>query len=258
MLLLFRFELDVYREAGVPCRWVGHPLLDESASDGDQETFARRHRLAPGERVLGLLPGSRALEVSQLLPTMLDAAERLHAGGRLDRVLIAAAPSIDIGLIETALERTGGFRARVTVVVGEAAGVLRASRAAVVASGTATLQAAVLGTPLVMVYRVSPLTAWIARRLVTAPHLALVNVVAGRRVVPELVQEAMTAERIAAEAGRLLVDDRAAAAMKAELAGVRAALGEPGASARAAEAILELLGSRVTLDSCFAQGGNRG
>jgi lipid-A-disaccharide synthase len=268
MLLLFRFELDVYREAGVPCRWVGHPLLDDAASDGDQETFARRHRLAPGERVLGLLPGSRALEVSQLLPTMLDAAERLHAGGRLDRVLIAAAPSIDIGLIEAALERTGGFRARVTVAAGEAAGVLRASRAAVVASGTATLQAAVLGTPLVMVYRVSPFTAWIARRLVTAPHLALVNVVAGRRVVPELVQEAMTAERIAAEVGRLLVDDRAAAAMKAELAGVRAALGEPGASARAAEAILELLGSRVTreatirrharLDSGVARGGNRG
>lgn len=248
MLVLFDFEADVYRKAGVPCRWVGHPLLDDAAPDGEQEAFARRYRLTKGERTLGLLPGSRALEVSRLLPAMLGAAERLHAAGTIDRVLIAVAPSIDAGLVQSLVDRTGTFRARVTVAIGEAAAVLRASRAAVVASGTATLQAAVIGTPLVMVYRVAPLTAWIARRLVTAPHLALVNVVAGQRVVPELVQEQMTAERIAAEVGRLLTDERAASAMRVDLARVRAALGQPGASVRAAEATLE----------CLAQGARGG
>jgi lipid-A-disaccharide synthase len=241
MLVLFDFEADAYRTAGVPCRWVGHPLLDETASDGEQEAFARRYRLTKGERVLALLPGSRALEVSRLLPAMLDAAERLHAARTIDRVLVAVAPSIDAGLVQSAVDRRGAFGTRVTVAIGEAAAVLRASRAAVVASGTATLQAAVIGTPLVMVYRVAPLTAWIARRLVTAPHLALVNVVAGRRVVPEVVQEQMTAERIAAEVGRILTDERVASAMRADLARVRSALGEPGASARAAEATLEWL-----------------
>ncbi len=141
------------------------------------------------------------------------------------------------GLVGDGLPEEAGQR----VAIGEAAAVLRASRAAVVASGTATLQAAVIGTPLVMVYRVAPLTAWIGRRLITTPHLALVNVVAGRRVVPELVQEQMTPERIAAEVGRLLTDERAASTMRADLARVRAALGEPGASARAAEATLEWL-----------------
>ncbi|MBI3608022.1 MAG: lipid-A-disaccharide synthase [Nitrospirae bacterium] len=241
MLVLFEFEAEVYRTAGVPCRLVGHPLLDDAAPDADQETFARRYRLATGERALGLLPGSRALEVSRLLPAMLDAAERLHAAGTIDRVLVAVAPSIDAGLVQSLVDRTGAFRARVTVAIGEAAAVLRASRAAVVASGTATLQAAVIGTPLVMVYRVAPLTAWIARLLITIPHVALVNVVAGRRVVPELVQEQMTAERIAAEVGRILTDERTASAMRADLARVRSALGEPGASARAAEATLEWL-----------------
>jgi lipid-A-disaccharide synthase len=119
--------------------------------------------------------------------------------------------------------------------------VLRASRAALVASGTATLQAAVVGTPLVMAYRVSPLTAWIGRRLITTPHLALVNVVAGRRVVTELIQDAVTAEGLVAAVAPLLTDDRVNEAMRQELAEVRAALGGPGASGRAADAVLSVL-----------------
>jgi len=241
MLVLFRFEEDLYRRAGVACRWVGHPLLDEAMSDGEQAAFLRRHRLDTGQTVLALLPGSRAQEVARLLPTMLEAARALHGAGVAQRILIAAAPSVDAGPIDALVDRAGTVASAVTVVRGEAAAVLRASRAAVVASGTATLQAAVIGTPLVMVYRVSPLTAWIGRRLITIPHLALVNVVAGRRVVPELVQEAMTSEAVAHEAGRLLSDPAARDAMRRDLAAVRAALGEPGASGRAADAVLEWL-----------------
>jgi len=238
MLVLFAFETDLYRAAGVPCRWVGHPLLDEESSATDRETFAARHQLASGERVLALLPGSRALEVSRLLPTMLAAAERLCAEGLFDRVMLAAAPSIDMGLID-GITASAHSRVRVTVTSGEASEVLRVARAAVVASGTATLQAAVIGTPLVMVYRVAPFTAWIGRRLITSPHLALVNVVAGRRVVPELVQEAMTVENIVGELGNLVSDETKDRAMRDGLAEVRATLGAPGASARAADAILD-------------------
>jgi lipid-A-disaccharide synthase len=244
MLVLFQFETALYERAGVPCRWVGHPLLDDPSPEDEHEAFAWRHRIGRDERVLALLPGSRAQEVGRLLPTMLEAARTLRASGAADRVLIAAAPSVDARAIDDAVSRAGDAASAVTVVRGEAASVLLASRAALVASGTATLQAAVVGTPLVMAYRVSPLTAWIGRRLITTPHLALVNVVAGRRVVPELVQDQVTAEGLADAVRPLLTDDRANEAMRRELAAVRAALGAPGASARAAEAVLALLAGR--------------
>lgn len=246
MLVLFRFEEALYRSAGVPCRWVGHPLLDDPMSEAEQAAFSRRHRLDVAQRVLGLLPGSRAQEIEQLLPPMVEAARGLHAAGVVDRVLISAAPSVDAAIVDAVLAAAGDLPAAATVVRGEAAAVLRASRAAIVASGTATLQAAVVGTPLVMAYRVSPLTFWIARRLVTTPHAALVNVVAGRRVVPELMQEEVTAERLMTAVTPLLTDDRAAEAARQDLAEVRAALGETGASGRAADAVLGLLrGVRV-------------
>jgi lipid-A-disaccharide synthase len=241
MLVLFRFETALYERAGVPCRWVGHPLLDDPSPDAEHAAFARRHRIEDGERVLALLPGSRAQEVGALLPTMLGAARRLRASGAADRVMIAAAPSVDARAIEAAVSRAGVLASSVTVVRGEAASVLRASRAALVASGTATLQAAVVGTPLVMAYRVAPLTAWIARCLISTPHLALVNVVAGHRVVTELVQGQVTAEGLADAVTPLLADDRANEAMRRALADVRAALGEPGASGRAADAVLAVL-----------------
>jgi lipid-A-disaccharide synthase len=241
MLVLFRFEESLYQRAGVPCRWVGHPLLDDPSPEAEHAAFARRHRIAEDQRVLAVLPGSRKQEVSRLLPTMLEAATRLCASGAADRVLIAAAPSVEGRAIDDAVTRMGGAASAVTVVRGEAASVLRASRAALVASGTATLQAAVVGTPLVMAYRVSPFTAWIGRRLITTPHLALVNVVAGRRVVTELIQDEVTADGLAAAVTPLLTDDRVNEAMRRELAEVRANLGEPGASGRAADAVLSVL-----------------
>ncbi len=242
MLVLFRFEAALYERAGVPCRWVGHPLLDdEGSSESDSAAFARRHRLEPGHSVLALLPGSRAQEVQQLLPPMLETARTLCASGTVDRVLISAAPSVDETVMRAALARAGTLPSCATVVRGEAAAVLRASRAAIVASGTATLQAAVVGTPLVMVYRVSAVTFWIARRLVTTPYAALVNVVAERRVVPELMQREVTAERLVADVTPLLTDDRATEAARRDLAEVRAALGTAGASTRAADAVLALL-----------------
>jgi lipid-A-disaccharide synthase len=244
MLVLFRFEAAWYERAGVPCRWVGHPLLDDPAPDAEHDAFARRHRLDADQAVLGVLPGSRAQEVARLLPTMLDAAQLLRASGAVHRVLIAAAPSVDAAVVDAAVSRAGDLASAVTVVRGEAPAVLHASRAAIVASGTATLQAAVVGTPLIMAYRVSPLTAWIGRRLITSPHLALVNVVAGRRVVPELVQDDLTAERLAAAVTPLLADGRAADLMRRELAEVRSSLGAPGASGRAADAVLALLAER--------------
>jgi lipid-A-disaccharide synthase len=121
MLVLFRFEESLYQRAGVPCRWVGHPLLDDPVPESEHAAFGRRHRLEPGQTVLGLLPGSRAQEVHQLLPPMLDAARSLHASGVVDRVLIAAAPSVDAAVVEASNARARDLSKAVTVVRGEAA-----------------------------------------------------------------------------------------------------------------------------------------
>lgn len=244
VLAAFPFEKSLYEEAGVPVEFVGHPLLDVVPSDLDRAKA--RERLGVGERqaLVGLLPGSRRQEVDRLLPPMLDAAVRLsRADGRRCFVLGLAA-SVDRGLVTVHLRRAseaGG--PPVEVVEGLTHEVMAASDALLIASGTATLEAALLGAPMVVCYRVSPLSEVVARLLARSAWISLPNIVAGRGVVPEILQDEVTGARLASEAERLLVDSVAATAQRAAFKEVRSRLGQPGVGVRAARAVLKVVGA---------------
>jgi lipid-A-disaccharide synthase len=242
VLAAFPFEKALYEEAGVPVEFVGHPLLDVVPSDLDHARA--RERLGVGDRrvLVGLLPGSREQEISRLLPRMLDAAARLAVDGKRSFVL-GLAPSVERKRVAAMLERAaeaGG--PPVEIVEGMTYEVMAAADALLIASGTATLEAALLGAPMVVCYRVSRMTELMARLLKRSPWISLPNIVAGRGVVPEILQRDATAERFAAEVERLLVDPVAATAQRAAFKELRDRLGKPGVGARAARAVLEVAG----------------
>jgi lipid-A-disaccharide synthase len=236
-IVILPFEEELYRRAGVSCTFVGHPLLDEVAPSYDRDELRKRFGLDSSAPVVGLLPGSREGEVRALFPAMLQAAANIagrHPGAQF---IVAQAPSIAGDLLGNS-SAGGGAGVTVRVVQDQASEVMAVSDALLVASGTSTLQAAVIGTPMVLTYRTSWLTCWLARRLIRIPWIGLVNIVAGRSVVPELIQQDATPERMSEEASRLLADGEAARRMKMELRKVREALGSPGASRRAAAVVL--------------------
>ena len=235
VLVILPFEKAIYDQANIPCTFVGHPLLDAVGSDYDRPGLRQRFGLAPEGSVIALLPGSRMREVESLLPIMLEAAEKLAQRAPQTQFLLAQASTIQDNLLESVLQKSS---VSVKVVKEQASEVMAAADLALVASGTATLQAAVIGTPLILVYRTSALTFWLAFFLIRVRWIGLVNLVAERTVVPELIQTDATGQRLYEEASRLLDDRFAYDEMKRGLAKVRASLGQPGASARAAEVVL--------------------
>jgi lipid-A-disaccharide synthase len=235
MIVIFPFEEGLYREAGVPVTFVGHPLVDLARPASDRAAFLARHGLDPGRPVVALLPGSRRKEVALNLPPLVEAVDRLRASAPERQFLLAVAPSLDPALVTDVV----GARP-IALAPGQAHAVLGACDVALVASGTATVEAALLDAPMVVVYRLSSLTYHLGRRLVKVPHFAMVNLIAGRRLVPEVIQYEFTAGRVAAEAEALLVPgSEALRVMREGLAEVRGRLGGPGASERAAEVVLE-------------------
>lgn len=235
VVVILPFEADVYHRAGVPCTFVGHPLLDEVAPSYDQAELRKQFDLTAAHPVIGLLPGSRQSEIRSLLPIMLDTAKRLWARWPRMQFVLAKAPSVSDDLLSVFLRKSD---LPVRVVHGQASEVMAAADLLFVASGTATLQAAVVGTPMILVYTTNVPTYWLARLLIRVDSIGLVNLVAGRKIVPELIQKEASPERLLEEAERLLQDRRAYDQMKADLWAVRASLGEPGASRRAAEVVL--------------------
>lgn len=235
MLVILPFEEGLFRSAGIPCDFVGHPLLDAMAPSYDRVELRKRFGLETDAPVIGLLPGSREKEVRSLLPVMLEAAQHLRHSYPGIGIVVAQASSIPNGCITTLAEGSG---LEVRVIRDQPNEVMAVSDLLLVASGTATLQAAVIGTPMVIVYRLPWLTYWIARCLVTVDCIGLVNIVAGRRIVPELIQHEAIPERLYEEAARLLRDRAACDEMRAALRAVRQSLGEAGASRRAAELVL--------------------
>jgi lipid-A-disaccharide synthase len=237
MLVIFPFEEALYREAGVPVTFVGHPLVDLVHPLSDYRGFVQGLGLNPDRPIVALLPGSRPKEITHNLPPLAGAVEKL-ARERPDlQFLLALAPSLGFRAVADAL---GSLP--VHIVANQAQGVLASGTVSVVASGTATVEAALLGAPMVVVYRLAPLTYLLGRRLVKVPHFAMANLIAGKRVVPEVIQRELTPERVAGEVGALLDAPDRRESMRASLAEVRQKLGAPGASARAAAAVLKVAG----------------
>jgi lipid-A-disaccharide synthase len=229
MLVIFPFEEALYRGESVPVTYVGHPLVDLVHPADDRAAFLRELDVDPQRPVLALLPGSRRPEVANNLPVLAETARRLHRERPDLQFLLAVAPLLDPRGLASPF---GDLPVR--PVHDRSHAVVGAADVALVASGTATVETALLGTPMVVVYRVSPVSYALGRPFVRVPHYAMVNIIAGREVVPELIQGDFTPDRVAAEALALLTDTRRRKAMIEDLAEVRRRLGGGGASDRAA------------------------
>jgi lipid-A-disaccharide synthase len=240
MVVIFPFEEAIYREAGVPVDFVGHPLVDVVRASITRAEFAARLGLDAGRPIVTLLPGSRRSEIERHYPLIMEACERLSGEPRTRgsiQFVLAAAPALGTELFAP-YARPG---VSVTRVEGATYDALSAADCAIVASGTATVEAALLGTPMVVVYRVSPTSAFVLKRMVRSPFIAMVNLIAGRRVVPELIQDQFTSEAVVEEVRKLLESPAARDEMKAGLAEVRTKLGPDGAIERAADIFAAML-----------------
>ena len=241
VLAVLPFEEELYRRAGVAVQFVGHPLQDILPFDLDRADARRRLGLDSDDVVVALLPGSRREEVSRLLPDMLDAARRLWTAGVARRFVLGLAPTVDREWIDRLLgAASSGDAPRVEVWEGRTHEAIVAANVVLAASGTATLETALLGTPLVVCYRVSLFTEAMVRLMTHGRWVSLPNIVAGRAVVPEILQRDVSGARLAAEVRRLLEDPGAALDQRTAFKDVRSRLGEPGVGRRAALAVLDV------------------
>jgi lipid-A-disaccharide synthase len=243
-LVIFPFEEKFYRDHGVDATFVGHPLADLPAPRITREDYAAENRLDTAKQWITLMPGSRRKEVRMNLPTILEAADRLGGGYEF---LMPVAHTLDASFLrEFIAARSTETRQAVSLqsnvrLVAEALPALYHSRAAIVASGTATVEAAIMGTPFVMVYRVSPLTYALGKPRVKVAYFAMVNLIAEAEIVPELVQHKFTVENIVAEMNRIILDGEPRTRMIQNLAVVKARLKEGSGSAHPAEAAAEII-----------------
>ena len=240
MAVIFPFEEALYRDAGVPVTYVGHPLVDLVHPASDRRGFLSGLGLDPTRPVVAMLPGSRSTEVAHNLPRLIGASTIVQRKRPDTQFVLAVAPLLDAEAIEA---RCSSMPIR--VVSNQTHAVVGAADLALVASGTATIETALLATPMVVVYRVAPITYALGRPFVRVAHYAMVNLIAGREVVPELMQARFTPERLASEALSLLGDAGRTQRMRDDLAEVRRRLGGPGASARAAAIVGELIAARA-------------
>lgn len=240
LLCILPFEPPLYAGTGLRADYIGHPLADEVRVERDRAATLSAHGLDPGRPTVALLPGSRAGEVAHLLPVYVEAARRLGEQVEGLQVLLSRAPTIDETAVAEALALP-----RCAPITGRLHDAIAAADLVWVASGTASVEVALLRRPMVILYRAGALTAFIAKRVVRIPHLGLVNILAGEGVVPELLQEQATPERLVAESLPLLTDPSAAAAQVAAIDRAIEPLDRPGASARAAEIVAEVVGLGV-------------
>jgi lipid-A-disaccharide synthase len=237
MAVIFPFELPFYQNAGVAASFVGHPLYDLVAVETNRDQAAASFGLDPSRRILGLFPGSRRSEVQRLLPGIVQAAGLLRQ--RYPDLQLVLPLASTLGPEDVTPHLPSDLP--VTITRDRIHDLIRGCDAIISVSGTVTLEIALLGTPMVVIYKLSPLTYQLARRLVKVDNIALCNIVAGETVVRELIQDAASANGIAAEIGTILDDDAYAGTIRAKLATVRSRLGRGGAARNVARLILEMV-----------------
>jgi lipid-A-disaccharide synthase len=238
MIVLFPFEVPLYEAAGVDVNWVGHPLLDIVRPILPKEFAFQQFGLDPGRRTISLLPGSRIQEIERLLPFLLASAQLLQKEIPDLQFIVPLAPGVPKTTLSPWIKRVPAL---VKVVEGWTYDVMNVSELLITASGTATLEGAILGKPMIIIYRVSFPSYWIGKRVVRVDHIGLVNLVAGREIVPELIQKDVNPRRISEEALRILRNPFFRQQMTESMAEVRKNLGDPGAAQRAAGIVMSLL-----------------
>ena len=241
-LCIFPFEERFYGDAGVPVKFIGHPLVGNVEPTLTREEFCRKYGLIEGRTVITILPGSRRGEIAHHVPVLVEALEEIRSasGGKL-QIVVAVAPGLGLEQLKAMFPVAWQSK----FVEQDTYNAVAAADLAIVSSGTATVETALLGKPMIVVYRLSPLTARLAKPLVRTRYFGMVNLIAGRAVVPELIQDDFTPQRVAEEAAKLLSPSEEGKRLVVEmcrgLAEVRELLGPPGAVERAADAIAALL-----------------
>ncbi len=243
LITAFPQEATIYSREGGNVYWYGHPLIDIVKVEEDYSLIAQQAGINPAQKTIGLLPGSRFQEIQQLLPPMLEAARLIRERQDFQILLPVAArhllPEIRSELVRTRMDK------QVTVISEHVYTLLSRCELVIISSGTATLEAALLGVPMVVAYRVKPFTYFLGRRLLRARYITMPNILLDREAVPELLQENVTGERLAFEALVILDDRERAKKIRKDLASVREILGEPGVLQRAARLVLEEAAGRV-------------
>lgn len=243
MLVILPFEERIYRDEGIPVTYVGHPLHDDTAAIRPADEVRQELGLAPGEMLIGLIPGSREPEIVRHMPVLIESARLIRAAKPGVRFVIPRASTIPGALVARYLNQADDLP--IVVAEEDLKSVRAAMDFAICKSGTSTLELALLGVPMVIVYKVSLPTYLLAKAVLRIPWVGLVNIVANDFVVPELIQAAANPERIAGETLRLVGDPAAMETMRRDLARVRAIIGQDGASRRAAEEIVSVLKERT-------------
>jgi lipid-A-disaccharide synthase len=244
-LCIFPFEEKFFGDAGVPVKFIGHPLVGEVHASCSRPQFEKKHGLDSAKKTVTMLPGSRWGEIARHLPTLLESIREIdrQMSGSCNFVLALSAGT-ELARVRALIPA----EMRLTIVQGETYNALAATDAAIICSGTATVEAALLDVPMLVVYRVSKLTALLTKPLIRTEYFGMVNLIAEREVAPELIQEDFQPQKIAEQIRKLLEPTRSAQA-RADLAEVRRRLGPPGAVQRAAQAILDLLGQHTHFDT---------
>ena len=237
MIVVFPFEEKLYKDYGINVEFVGHPMLEGLDNTSTKAEFFEKHNLDERKTLIGLLPGSRLQEVEKLYPTMLEAVEKMRSNSTELQSVTSLSPALDKE-IYSSIEQ-GKYAVHST----DTHDVMKHSDLLIVASGSATLESAFFGTPLIIVYRLSPISWFLGNLLVNINSIGLVNIVAGENIAPEILQSDLTADRLAEEALSIITNDNISSAMSEKLSGVKKLLGEPGASMKAAKSILRNIAS---------------
>jgi lipid-A-disaccharide synthase len=238
MAVILPFEVDTYKERGFDVEYVGHPLLDLVKPHYSQSESRKKFNLSADKTTVGLLPGSRPSETQKLLPEMLQAAEILAQKIPDIQFILPLADTLEEKMIS---ETIAGAGIKITVVSGNTYDVISCADLAIVASGTATLETALLGIPMIIIYKISPFSYFVGKLAVSVKNIGLVNIIAGKTIVPELIQDKADAGHIAREALAILENSARRREIISELAKIRAKLGKPGAAIRAAKLACDML-----------------